>query len=251
MSCEKALRAHKEAVSRLAKCLFNRYCPETELFRSRAGCVFSAAGNGKRPLSVFTPGRATDGVFHTHGILFVPDSVGKGVSAKYVKDRLLEFKRGTRTLHETAVHIAPILPVDDLRAVADYMRENLESVPYFDRTIMFAPDGKDVAEDWRGINRRVDKVVEELRKRERVQRHQRAVRKNLLVETAWDSHRKSSPVRTGRAGRNGRAPGLVPVPKRPTEPVRLPPTMGKTRIVRWDGAPDSGGDIPKERKSKT
>jgi hypothetical protein len=44
---------------------------------------------------------------------------------------------------------------------------------------------------------------------------------------------------------------LVPVPKRPTEPVRLPPTMGHTGIVRWDGAPDSGGDFPKGRKTKT
>ena len=251
VSRERALSAHREAVSRLAKCLFNRFFSPTKIFLSPAGSVFSLAGNGKRPLSVFTPGRTTDGVLHTHGILFVPDSVGKGVSARYLKARLLEFRRGTRTLHETAVHIAPILRVDDLRAQADYMRKNLESVPSPDRTIMFAPDGGDVAEDWRGINRRVDELVEELGKGEQVQRHRRAVRKNHLVETAWDSHRKSSAVRTGRAGRRQRAPGLVPLPKRPTEPVRLPPTVGKTGIVRWDGAPDSGGDFPKGRKTKT
>jgi len=235
VSCERALCAHKEAISRLAKCLFNRYFPLTKRFLSPAGSVFSRAGNGKRPLSVFTPGRTTDGVLHTHGILFVPDSVGKGFCAKYLKDRLLEYGKGALTLHETAVEIAPILPLDDLCALADYMRKNLESVPSPDRTIMFAPDGRDVAKDWRGINRRVDKLVEELGKRERVQRNQRAVRKNLLVEAAWDFHRKSSPVRTGRAGTKRRAPGLVPVPKGPVDPPRLPPTMGKTGIVRWDG----------------
>ena len=51
---------------------------------------------------------------------------------------------------------------------ASYMRKNLESVPLHDRTLMFAPFGKHVADDWVDINERVDELVHELGKLEQV-----------------------------------------------------------------------------------
>ncbi len=48
------------------------------------------------------------------------------------------------------------------------MRKNLESVPLHDRTLMFAPFGKHVADDWVDINERVDELVHELGKLEQV-----------------------------------------------------------------------------------
>lgn len=247
VSHENALRAHEEAVFHLAWVLWVMQDPIGEGKRSS---VLSKTARGCRPLSVYVPA-VQDRKFHTHGVLMIPNKVGRSVCQWRLIEWLSTFQAGSRMLHDNAVHLAPILAVDKLRSFAEYMTRNTETLSPDDRTIMFAPYGRHVAEDWRPINRRIDELVSELGKLDQLSAHRRAVRKNHLVETAWDLHRKSSPVRTGRAGRRRRAPGLVPVPKRPTEPVRLPPTMGSTGIVRWDGAPDSGGDFPKGRKTKT
>jgi|GEM_PF-1111015 len=226
---ENALRAHEEAVFHLARGLWVMLDPIRE---GKGNSFLSKAARGCRPLSVYVPA-VQEGIFHTHGVLMIPKKVGRRVHQSRLIKLLSTFQAGSRMLHDDAVHLAPILAVDKLRSVAEYMTRNTETLSPDDRTIMFAPYGRHVAEDWRPINRRIDELVSELGKLDQLSAHRRAVRKNHLVETTWEFHRKSSPVRTGRAGRRRRAPGLVPVPKRPTEPVRLPPTMGHTGIVRW------------------
>jgi len=238
---ENALSAHEDAVSHLARGLWEMLDPNRE---GKGNSFLSKAARGCRPLSVYVPA-VQDRMFHTHGVLMIPKKVGRRVHQSRLINLLSTFQAGSRVLHKDAVHLAPILAVDNLKSVAEYMVKNLKTLSPGDRSVMFAPFGRHVADDWRPVNRRVDELVHELGKLDQHNAHRRALRKNLLLEVAWASHQKSSPVRTGRAGRRHRAPGLVPVPKRPAEPPNLPPAMGATGMVGWDGAPDSGGDFQK------
>jgi len=244
--CEQAINAHEEAVSHLARGLWEMLDPIRE---GKGNSFLSKAARGCRPLSVYVPA-VQEGIFHTHGVLMVPDKFGRRVRQSRLINLLSRFDQGRRTIHSGAIHLAPILAVDKLRSVADYMARNTETLSPGDRTIMFAPYGRHVAEDWRPINRRIDQLVSELGKLDQLNAHRRALRKNVLLEAAWATHQKSSQVGTGRAERL-RAPHLVPVPKSPVGPPRLPPTMGVTGIVGWDGRRTPEEISQNERKKQT
>jgi hypothetical protein len=247
VAIENALKAHNEAVAHLARRLW--YLLNMKMGTKTNNGFLSKAARGSRPLSVFVPA-VEDECFHTHGVLMVPKQVGGGLKESQLMNMLSTFG-ASQSLHIGAVHLAPILPVDSLESVANYMFTNLNTLPQGDRTIMFAPFGRNVVEDWDSINRRADELVTDLDNLEQLQAHRRANRKNLLVKTAWEPQMESSTVRTGQRGTSRSAPGLVPVPKRPTETPRLPRNMGVTGIVRWDGGRDSRGVLPKRLKKET
>ena len=250
VSCERAMAAHSEGISSLAKYLWDRFNRKKGVpgDHSRNHSYLSPAAKGCRPLSVFTPGKAADGCFHTHGILYVPETVGNRVQEEQLLAFLSEFRGDgvASRLHKSAVHISPITPLDDPWQPGCYMRTNLSSLDSHDRTLMLAPYGRNVAEDWADISRRVDGLVHELGKQEQLLGNRRAVRKNRLVQDAWDGMRRSSPVKTGRPVGVLAPPGSVPVPQKPAEPPRLPSAERTTEMVEWDGSANRGRRFPKK-----
>lgn len=223
---EVVIKAACKAVQHLATAICKKRRHPSSWLREDAGRF--------RPRCILVPEKGES--WHVHGLLLIPPAVKWSIDTMMKSLRTIQ---GTRKkLHKNAVKLDPITDMADLERISHYMTKNWTSLPPEDRIITYATYGESVSEDYRSINERAKRLLEERRCRQQAGRRQTAIATEESLKRGHAA-RCATAKKVKVTGLTRKKPAKRPyrtvvIPPRVHSPPAAARRVNRTGLVEWD-----------------